>query len=276
MEKDLFSVVIPTYNRRHVISRAINSVLSQSYRNIELIVVDDGSEDDTKGLFIDNKEFESILYHYVNHGGAQKARNAGLNLAHGEYVLFLDSDDELLPTCIDMMVNEYNSDHSIDSVYGLTGLKNADGSLRLARNDFLKGNVYKEVLEQGYLTSSSFISMRRSIFKEIGDWDELLPSSQDDDMCFRIAKNFKIGFIDEIIGIYGVGAGNQIGGSRKRVATGWWMLWNKYEKDVISYCGKDVLIKHFKECAERFKIEKMDVEYNEVVKKLYSIIGDNS
>ena len=273
MEKDLFSVVIPTYNRRHVISRAINSVLSQSYRNIELIVVDDGSEDDTKGLFIDNKEFESILYHYVNHGGAQKARNAGLKLAHGEYVLFLDSDDELLPTCIDMMVNEYNSDHSIGSVYGLTGLKNADGSLRLARNDFLKGNVYKEVLEQGYLTSSSFISMRRSIFKEIGDWDELLPSSQDDDMCFRIAKNFKIGFIDEIIGIYGVGAGNQIGGYRKRVATGWWMLWKKYEKDVISYCGNEILIKHLEECAGRFKVEKMDVEYNEVVNRLNSIRG---
>ncbi len=268
MKDELFSVIIPTYNRRHVVCEAVSSVLKQSYQNIEVIVIDDGSEDGTERVFREEKNQQRVHYFLIDHGGVQRARNYGLSKAKGDLVLFLDSDDVLLPNCLEKMNMKYKADTELGAVYGLTGLRNLDGSYKLARNDYLEGRVYKEVLKQGYLTSTSFISMRKEVFEKIGQWDINLPSSQDDDMCFRLAKNYKISLINEIVGIYGVGAGNQIGGSEKRVALGWWMLWQKYENDVVSYCGKDILKYHFEECAERFKKCGLINEYNDVMGRI--------
>ena len=85
-------------------------------------------------------------------------------------------------------------------------------------------------------------------------------------MCFRFAKKYKIGLIKEILGVYGIDGGNQIGSSSLRVAKGWWLLWNKYEKDVLNLCGKDVIVDHYKDTFKRFLCTK-DAEYLELNKK---------
>ena len=253
-DKELFSVVIPAYNREKTIERSIRSVLNQTYDRIELLIIDDGSEDRTRTIVEPFLSDFRVHYAYQNNGGAQRARNNGLRMAKGEYIMFLDSDDEILPDCLKKMISCFQKDNEVGAVYCLTGLRNNDGDLTLARTDYLSGKVYKEVLEQGYLTSSSFISMRRKIFDSIGEWDEQFPASQDDDICFRITKSYRVKLIKEILGVYYVdaGAGKQIGSSPKRVADGWWILWNKFENDVLKYCGKKTLIKHYSECAYRY------------------------
>ena len=252
--KELFSVVIPAYNRERTVGRSIKSVLNQTYQKLQVVIVDDGSKDGTKDAVSEYLSDNRVAYVYQENGGAQKARNTGLRRAEGEYILFLDSDDELLPQCLEKMVQLYNCDDTVGAVYCLAGVRKK-GQLKPMRKDHLQGNIFKEVLEQGYLTSSSFISMRRAVFDVIGEWDITFPASQDDDICFRIAKKYKIGFLNEILGIYyfDAGKGMQISSSPVRVANGWWLLWNKYEEDVVRECGISTARKHFTKCAYRYK-----------------------
>lgn len=92
----VFSIVIPVYNRAHVIGSCISSVLKQSFTDFEIIVVDDGSKDDTANVVRDLKD-RRIVYVYQDNGGGSKARNTGIDHAKGRYIAFLDSDDTFLP-----------------------------------------------------------------------------------------------------------------------------------------------------------------------------------
>ena len=268
MVEKLFSIVIPTYNRENTILRAVDSVINQKYQNTEIIVVDDGSRDNTKSVLSKYVTNGSITYYYQDNSGVQIARNIGLKMAKGDYILFLDSDDWLLPDCLLEMSKEFNKE--ICAVYCLTGIKKENGKVSLARKDYLEGYIYKEVLKQGFLTSTSFIAMKRDVLVEIGGWDINFPASQDDDICFRLAKYGKIKLINHILGIYGLDAGNgkQISSSKERVSMGWWKLWEKYKNDVIDECGEKIYLMHIRECIFRFSI----IENIEYLKKGMRII----
>ena len=107
MKSPLFSIILPTYNRRSLLPRAVESVLTQEYANWELIIIDDGSSDNTKEYvtgILNNK----IHYHYHENKGRSASRNKGLEKARGEYICFLDSDDELLSnylSCFQCLLN---------------------------------------------------------------------------------------------------------------------------------------------------------------------------
>ena len=110
MEK--ISVIIPTYNRAHCVCSAIDSVLKQSYKNIEIIVVDDGSTDQTNSIL---KGYgDKIFYLYQNNKGVSAARNLGIKFCTADWVAFLDSDDEWLPNKIEKQIEDMkNFPHSI-------------------------------------------------------------------------------------------------------------------------------------------------------------------
>ncbi len=261
----LFSIVIPAYNREKTIARSIESVISQTYKNFELIIVDDGSKDKTKNIVESYTSDTRVKYFYQENLGAQVARNHGLDLSRGKYILFLDSDDTILPDFVQKALDKFESDEDIGAVYCITGIYDKKGNIVPARKDTVDGICYKDVLKQGYLTSSSFISFRRCCFEKTGNWDPQFPASQDDDICFRFAKYYKIALIDEILGIYYVdaGEGKQISSSSIRVANGWWLLWNKFENDIVELCGIDELVKKYEDCLKRFiknkDVEKMDL-----------------
>ena len=95
-EQPVFTVIIPTYNRENFLKRTIDSILSQTFKDFELIIVDDGSTDHTKAL-IDRYEDDRIVYFYKENGGQNSATNLGIQNAKGEYIAFCDSDDTWMP-----------------------------------------------------------------------------------------------------------------------------------------------------------------------------------
>ena len=273
-EMPLFSVIIPAYNREFMIGKVVQSVLGQTVRDFELIVVDDGSNDKT-GEVVKGFQSDKIKYYYQENQGAQVARNLGLAKASGEYVCFLDSDDLWLPTFLEEMYKAFQHDGEVGCVYCWLGSM-GNGDVIPGNKSYLSGYMYREALEQGYITQPSGLMIKRQCFDKIGPWDENLCASQDDDICFRLAKVFKFGLIEKALVVINgeyEGSDNRIGASAKRVADGWWTLWNKFENDVLALCGKKVAARHFLECASYFYRAGVLDKCEEAIQKAVSYYG---
>lgn len=108
----LVSIITPTYNRGYIIKNAVQSILDQTYKNFELIIIDDGSKDNTE-LIIKNYKDKRIRYEKQKNSGQGIARNKGLSLAEGEWIAFLDSDNELFPEHLETIINEIHKDKNI-------------------------------------------------------------------------------------------------------------------------------------------------------------------
>lgn len=207
----LVSVIIPTYNRANLLDRAIKSVLAQSYQDFEIIVVDDGSTDNTKEI-IENLYDNRIKYirHDQNKGGAC-ARNTGIKASSGQYIAFLDSDDEWLPEKLDKQISLFsNCSDSVGAVY-CSHYTHDDISGRIWKepfSDLKRGNLYNSLLNGWCPASTSFFVLARNVFEKSGLFDDQLPSFQDYDLWIRVAEHYEFEFIDEPLAIkhnhYGV------------------------------------------------------------------------
>ena len=246
----MISIVIPTYNRAKLIHRALDSVFAQTYGDWECIVVDDFSQDETKAVveqyIAQDKRFRYVLNERKK--GACGARNTGILHAKGDYISFLDSDDSFVPETLHCQHDEFVKKPSIGMLYSRS-LMYAEGigTFPFGGDFGLQGLIYKEVLQQGYLAQTSVVSARREYLLEVEMFDENLPASQDDDLCFKLAKAYEVGYIDKNLAIMYVDANNRIT-NIERPAMGWWMLWNKYEDDVLTLCGKETIAYHYKKC----------------------------
>lgn len=269
----MFTIVIPTYNRANLINRALDSVLTQSYTDWECIVVDDFSIDNTKEIveqyILKDKRFRYIL----NEGrkGACGARNTGIVHANGEYISFLDSDDVYTEATLLCQYEAFMSNSNYGMVYSrLSIVEPGVGVYPCGGNFGLKGNIYKDILLQGYLAPTGVIAARKECLYDVGMFDENLPASQDDDLCFKLAKRYEIGYIDENLAMMYLDATNRIS-NVDRPAMGWWMLWNKYEKDVIDICGKYIMSNHYKQCIIWFIKANKPLMVCKVVRKILKI-----
>ena len=196
------SVIIPTFNRAHIISRAILSVLSQTYRDFELIIVDDASKDGTKEVV---RKFIDPRIRYVSHSekkGAGAARNTGIKVADEEskHIAFLDDDDEWLPTKLYKQVNMIRkSSVYVGAIY--TGVKGFDEEKKPVRVwlPVHHGRIYNNLLEGNCVGSTSAVLVRREVLDEVGGFDERLPACLDWDMWLRIARSYEFRYIPEVL-----------------------------------------------------------------------------
>jgi glycosyltransferase involved in cell wall biosynthesis len=179
------SVVIPTYNYGHFVTEAVQSALTQTYPNLEVIVVDDGSNDDTAERL---RQFgNQIIYIYQQNRGLSSARNAGIRRATGEWVAFLDADDVWHAEKIAKQLAAVGGDHDIGLI----------GSLPAAvLPDKLPGMPpVRNLGVRDFLTSSrtgpSGTLIRRGCFNVVGFFDEELTSIEDRDMWLRVAAKFR-------------------------------------------------------------------------------------
>ena len=204
------SVIIPTYNRANLLGRAVHSVLSQTFADFELIIVDDASEDNTAQL-VDGLRDKRIRYirHEVNKGEVG-ARNTGVTNSRGEYIAFLDDDDEWLPEKLKLEMDLLeNSPPETGGVYTGFFLKEmASGKTLLTCVPEEKGNIYLDLATSNVIGSPSTVLLRRECFEKAGLFDEKINYRTDHDMWIRIAKDFEFKAIGEPLVRYGVHENN--------------------------------------------------------------------
>jgi glycosyltransferase involved in cell wall biosynthesis len=198
------SVIIPTYHRAFIVRQSIDSVLQQTYRDYEIIVVDDGSTDDTREVL---KSYgDKIRYDYKANGGISSARNRGLEIAGGDYVAFLDSDDFWKPEKLQKQMTffEANPEYGMVATRCLTNTVDRNFttvSINKRRRYGKSGWVYKDLFYRNFIRTSSVV-VRRECFDQLGVFDESLPRCEEIDMWLRIAKKYPIGFINDILTVY--------------------------------------------------------------------------
>lgn len=205
----LVSVIIPTFNRADLICKAIDSVLGQTYENVEIIVVDDGSTDETNSL-IKTKYSDLIRYYLQENRGVSVARTFGFQKSRGSFIGFLDSDDYFLPQCIEKKLQTLMNDLSIDWVFSDQVLRSEDDTVLLAPSRYdlkLKSKLTKEQDLFSFLfsTTDTLIQpntclIRRKCLESIGGFD---PESgcEDYEFFIRLAKFYKGKFIPDILSV---------------------------------------------------------------------------
>jgi len=187
------SVIIPTYNRRDFVREAIASVLAQTYRDFELLVVDDGSNDNTSAAV---QEFDGVRYVFQANRGVSAARNRGVALSDGEFLAFLDSDDLWQPRKLAYQVAFFAA-HADARICQTEEIWLRNGVRVNPHNKHRKvgGDIFARSLEL-CLVSPSAVMLRRELFERVGGFDESLPACEDYDLWLRIAATETIHLIE--------------------------------------------------------------------------------
>ena len=210
------SVIITTYKRPvETVEPAVSSVLAQTFQKLEILIVDD-NPDEWK-LHYGLKELENkyakdgVRYiTYPGNHGACYARNVGLSEAKGEYVAFLDDDDEWMPHKLEKQF-ELMTDEDVAMVYCVVNtFHETSGKLYHGRKCVHHGMIYPQLIMENFIGSTSFPLIRKSCLLEIGGFNVLMQSAQDYDVWLRLSEKFRIEYVNEELGIYHVHSGEQI------------------------------------------------------------------
>lgn len=192
------SVIIPTYNRAHLIGATIASVLEQTYSDFEVIVVDDGSTDQTE-LVISRISDSRLRYVRQPNCGRSKARNHGLSLARGKYITFLDSDDLYLPGKIELQVNYLVSHPDVGMVYTSAHCINEQGAM--LKHNYIaaeSGYIYEDIAFFTPVTITlPTVMTYKKVMENVGCFDENMHRFEDTDMWRRISKSYRIDAMPE-------------------------------------------------------------------------------
>jgi glycosyltransferase involved in cell wall biosynthesis len=226
------SIVLPTYNRANLIGRSIQSLLNQTFKDCEIIVVDDFSSDNTEEIV---KKIDDPCIHYFRHKanlGAAAARNTGITLSKGEFITFQDSDDEWIKDKLEKQINKFQSlAEMVDLVYsGFSFVSETSGENISEFVPALKGNVYVNFLK-GCILGSPTPIVRKECFQESGFFDESLPSCQDWDMWIRISKYYEFDYVRDNLAKYYV-HGEQISTNLDDRITGLEKILDKHYDDI--------------------------------------------
>ena len=203
------SVVIATYNYGRYLAGAIASVLGQTFTDYEVIVVNDGSTDDTESVIRPYLSDSRIRYLRTEHVGQPAAKNAGIRDGTGRYVAFLDADDVWLPTKLEKQVAVFErSDPELGVVYCRRGFIDPDGrEFTRDQRTPRRGDVLAPIFHRPFICFSSSV-IRRDVLEEVGHFDESIPMSIDYDLWLRIALRYHFDFVDEPLVLYRTGHAN--------------------------------------------------------------------
>lgn len=233
------SVILPTYNRANLLPRAIDSVLGQTYSDFELLIIDDASDDNTREVV---QQYDDRRIRYIrkecNEGGGA-ARNRGIEASNGEYVAFLDSDDEWLPTKLKKQVDRVTQMGDEYSVVYCLHYVAKDEYDALIEDAFPlhHGDVYEELLSGWCPASTSLFLVQKSALEHVGVFDPNLPSFQDYDLWIRLAKEYSFSGIDERLAIKHRHGGKQLSTSLESRSKGLEMFLEKWAETIKEEFG---------------------------------------
>jgi glycosyltransferase involved in cell wall biosynthesis len=230
--KPAVSVIIPTFNRAAVLGRAIRSVLGQTCQEWELIVVDDASTDGTEQVV---RSFSDDRIKYIRHdrgrrGGA--ARNTGIRQARGEYVAFLDSDDEWLPEKLQKELEVFrNSDPAVGLVYTGKMILDEHGRVLKLRMPTKSGWVHDALLAWDFIGSCSRVTAKKQILEGVGGFDETFVNCQDYDLWLRMTKVSKVACVPYCL-VKRYLLADRMTASLRNICAAWERILGKYRSDM--------------------------------------------
>lgn len=230
------SVVIPAHNREKYISKCLDSIINQSYKPYEIIVVDDASTDNTVQMV---EKYASSIVRVIrceSNGGAQKARNIGIREAQGDWIAFLDSDDEWLPDKLEKQKKKIEE----------TGYKVCAGGALVRKKeesytwfcDGKSGNIYVEILQLKTYIFFQALLVQKQCLIDIGYLDEAVVAQQELDTAISLTKRHAVAFVDEPVFIYDCSHGDEtISSNSLQGIQGRKYVLKKYREDIVKIGG---------------------------------------
>lgn len=223
------SVIIPCYNYSHLVGRAIESVLNQTYRDLEIIVVDDGSTDECREVV---EKYRQVRYIYQVNQGPNAARNKGIMVASSsEFIAFLDADDEWLPHKLEKQIKVMDTRPLVGLVYSkIYTIEECSGAIiGTSRHHFFhEGHVMEKLFMHQFVPSPTPL-IRRNVFERVGCFDPKAIGSDDWEMWLRISAHFEFAYVSEPLAKYTV---HKSWGSHTTYLT--------YERDMLAFFDKAV------------------------------------
>jgi glycosyltransferase involved in cell wall biosynthesis len=200
MKHPFFSIIIPAYNRKNFLKIAINSVMCQTFSNFELIIIDDGSDDNTKGIMQEFND-ERITYLYQSHKGVSAARNRGVELSQGKFICFLDSDDRFRKQKLEITYN-YIQQNPQYKIFHTEEIWYRKGKLLSQKERHKKpsGFVFENAVKLCCISIST-AAIKKEVFDKIGLFDEKLPVCEDYDFWLRVTSKFPVFLIPKYLTI---------------------------------------------------------------------------
>jgi len=203
-KNSLVSVIIPTYGRCEYLQRTVESVLNQTYSNCEVIVVDDNGKSSSQGVktqkimanYLNNSKVK-YLQHEINKNGSA-ARNTGLAASKGEYIAYLDDDDEFIPEKIEIQIKQLESDMEFNAVYCLNSKFYHGKSVQTTKYT-KSGNCQFDILCIRSDIHTSSLLMRKQAIIEMGGWDENFSRHQDFEFLIRFFERNTIKGIPKVL-----------------------------------------------------------------------------
>lgn len=194
--KNKFSVIIPTFNRSKLLKNTIESILNQEYSNFELIIIDDGSTDNTEQIVCSITD-ERIKYFRKTNGERGAARNYGLSKSTGNYIVYFDSDDIMYPKCL-LLANNFISNNLQTEIFHIDyEIKNFKGEkINYKKNDLI--NINHELISGNPLSCINVFIRKDIALKNLFNEDRALSGLEDWELWLRLAVNYEIIFINEI------------------------------------------------------------------------------
>ncbi len=209
------SVVITCYNYGRYLKASLASVLDQTYRDFDVIVVDDGSTDNTPAIMQGYAADGRVSYIRQENAGQPKAKNRGIRQSNGEFVAFLDADDLWMPDKLEKQMTLFDDPH-VGVVYARRKWINQDGEeISGDERRLWRGNVLDRIFVDNFICFSSAV-IRRSVLDQVGFFDETLPMGIDYDLWIRVAARSEFVFVDEPLVKYRTGHANLSRNTLKR------------------------------------------------------------
>ncbi len=276
------SVIIPTCNRAELVKRAIKSVLNQTYSDFEILVSDDASTDNTPQAVEDFSDDRIRFTRCDNNNGVAVLRNNAVKSSKGEYIAFLDDDDEWLPSKLEKQIRLLEgSPDKLGAVYtGINSLDDKLGRIVETKIPRYSGNILRELLLNNFITTSSVI-VKKHCFDEVGLFDAEYQSASDNDMWIRIAQRFEFDYVREPLVNYYI-TENSISRNNMRLIKGLERLMtqhydiyasdnktlsNHWFKIGVTYCNSGNVKEGRKALMSAFKLNPLDIRiyYNLII-----------
>ena len=242
MNEALVSIVIPTYNRPEYLQRAIESTLRQTYKKIEIVIIDDHSNVDLLPLINSFKDERIRYYKNPENKGAVYSRNRGISLSKGDFINFLDDDDEILPNKIELQLKKFE-DSKVENLGVVTcDMEYQRKDIHELKKNRLKGNIYRKSLNSYCIYGIHSMLIKRD-FNPIFDLN--LVSSQEYDLTIRLAGKCNFDYIPKRLAITHSST-DQISFNYRKKINGTKYIFNKYRSEFLRFGWKFYIYNWFR------------------------------